>query len=193
VPRVRPSRVFSVPFSFLGSSLDHRARALLLVGSGLVAAAVLAGCASMPAPRVPPPPVLGTGQGAAAPRAPRPTPAPEVRIATASGDVAEAGATFVRALYAADDDTAATYQPGFGELLRKQEDAFELVDLRARPMAWGEAGYDDADPTLEWTEVITRVQDRKTGDAGTIYYKIGFRRQGDALTIDLWSRRTDVR
>ena len=189
MPRVRSSRVFPVSCS----SLDCRRRAVLLVGGGLLAAAVLAGCASMPAPRVPPPPVLGTGQSAPAPRAPRATPAPEVRTMMASGDAAEAASTFVRALYSADDDTAALYQPGFGDLLRKTEDAFELVDLRARPMAWGEAGYDDADPTLEWAEVIARVQDRKTGDAGTIYYKIGFKRQGDALTIDLWSRRTDVR
>ena len=189
MPRVRSSHVFPVS----RSSLDRRARALLLFGEGLVVAAVLAGCASMPAPRVPPPPVLGTGQAAPAPRAPRATPAPEVRTATASGDAVEAATTFVQALYAADDDTAALYQPGFGDLLRKQEDAFEMVDVRARPMAWGEAGYDDADPTLEWAEVITRVRDRKTGDPGTIYYKIGFKRQGDALTIDLWSRRTDVR
>jgi hypothetical protein len=115
-----------------------------------------------------------------------------VRTAIASDDVVAAGTAFVSALYAADDAVAELYQPGFGELLRSQEDEYELLDLRARPIAWGEAGYDDADPALEWAEVIARVRARKGDAGGAIYYKVGFRRQGDALTVDLWSRRLDV-
>lgn len=153
-----------------------------------------AACASQPQPRVPAPPMLAGGAAAAQPtRAPRPTPGPEVQRAIPQGDVVAAGEAFVTALYAADDATAATYQPGFGELLRKDEDRYELLDMRARPMAWAEAGYPDADPSLEWAEVITRVNERTGTQSGTVYYKLGFKRGENGLKIDLWSRRLDLR
>jgi hypothetical protein len=137
--------------------------------------------------------MVGSSGQIAAPRPPRATPGPEVRTAVASGDVVEAAQAYVYALYTADDETAALYQPGYGTLLRKDEDQFELLDLTARPMSWGEAGYPDADPSLEFAEVVARVRARNGSSAGTIYYKIGFKRQGDTLSIDLMSRRMDVR
>ncbi|HZU06621.1 MAG TPA: hypothetical protein VFB73_11665 [Chloroflexota bacterium] len=170
-----------------------RAQAARRVLVSLVLAAAVGACVPPPSPRVPPPPMVGSSGQIAAPRPPRATPGPEVRTAVASGDVVEAAQAYVYALYTADDETAALYQPGYGTLLRKDEDQFELLDLTARPMSWGEAGYPDADPSLEFAEVVARVRARNGSSAGTIYYKIGFKRQGDTLSIDLMSRRMDVR
>jgi hypothetical protein len=160
----------------------------------LLSLALTVGCTPiLPQARVPAPPVVSGGSSAPAPRPARATPELEVRTAAASGDVVEAGQVYVAALYAADDDTAARYIRGYGDKLRKDEDELILESLSARPMTWGEAGYTDADPALEFTEVIARVQDRKTGNPGTVYYKLGFKRSGDTMTIDMYSKRPDIR
>jgi len=148
--------------------------------------------------RVPPRPgsIAQGGMPAAAPNtgsAARPTPLPQQVQAVAETDTVTAGETFVRALYAGDDDTASLYQPGFGPVLRKTEDEHELQALSARPMSWGEAAYPDADPTSEWVEVVARVRAKKGNGAGNIYYKLGFLRDGDALSLHLWSQRNEVR
>ncbi len=173
----------------------RRGHARALVASALLGAlAVTLACASMPQARYPGPPVASGGGAAvnAAPRAPRPTALPEQRFATAETDVVAAGEEYVRALYAGDDETAAAYQPGFGPKLREREDDFELAGLSARAITWGEAGYADIDPDVEWIEVVARVRGRKDNTAGNIYYKIGFKRT-DKLTIVQSVRRVDVR
>jgi len=147
----------------------------------------------LPQPRVPAPPIDRGGAPPAAPRPVRATPGPEQRAAVASGDVVEAGEAYVTALYEADDATAALYMPSYGDVLRKDEDKYQLNGISARPMSWGEAGYLDADPSLEFAEVIARVQARDGSAAGNVYYKLGFKRSGDSLVIDLASRRFDVR
>jgi multidrug efflux pump subunit AcrA (membrane-fusion protein) len=167
-------------------------RALAL---GLLGLVFVLGCSPvLPEPRVPARPSV---PGPSAPNVPqrqaRATPGVEQRTAVASGDVVEAGQAYVAALYAADDDTAALYMPGYGSVLRKDEDHYELQNLSARPMSWGEAGYADADPSLEFAEVIAQVRARDGSSAGRVYYKIGFKRNGDGLSIDLASRRLDVR
>ena len=156
-----------------------------------VVLALLAGCASNPKPRVAPPPLPAAQPAPARPA--RATPGPEARAVVASTDVVEAGRAYLTALYQADDATAALCQPGFGQHLRRDEDRYELEDLMARPLTWGEAGYVDADPSLEFVEVVARVRARNGTGAGSVYYKIGFKRDGDGVTIDLWSRRMDVR
>lgn len=144
----------------------------------------------------PGPPIPKEGAGLASAqqqRAPRPAPPPEKQIAMAEGDVAEAAQIYVRALFAKDDLTASQYRSGFGELMRKNEDDYELDGLSARPMTWGEAGYTDADPDLEWAEVVARVHGRKQPSSGAFYYKLGFKRNGDALALDMSATRLDVR
>lgn len=147
--------------------------------------------------RVPPRPVTTEGSAPApgpnAGSAARPTPLPQQVQAVAETDVVAAGEAFVRALYAGDDDTASAYQPGFGPFLRKTEDEHELQAISSRPMSWGEAGYPDADPSSEWVEVVARVRAKKGNGAGNIYYKLGFLREGDALSLHLWSQRNEVR
>ncbi len=162
---------------------------------GLIGLTLAVGCTApiMPAPRVPAPPMVNGGAAVAPPRAPRATPDIAARTASAANDVVAAGQAYVTALYAADDDTAAQYISGYGDQLRKEEADLELIDLSARPMTWGEAGYTDADPSLEFTEVVARVRSRRTGNEGSVYYKLGFKRSGDNLSIDLYSKRVDVR
>jgi hypothetical protein len=111
----------------------------------------------------------------------------------AEGDVVAAGEAYVRALYAADDETAALYQPGYGPVLRKTEDEYELLDLSARPMTWGEAGYTNINPDLEFAEVVARVKGKKSPLAGSMYYKLGFLRQGDTLVLDFAVLRNETR
>jgi hypothetical protein len=147
----------------------------------------------LPQPRVPAPPMDRGGAPQAPPRPVRATPGPDQRAAVASSDVVGAGEAYVTALYEADDATAALYMPSYGDVLRKDEDKYQLEGLTARAMSWGEAGYLDADPSLEFAEVIARVQARDGSTAGNVYYKLGFKRQGDDLVIDLASRRLDVR
>jgi hypothetical protein len=137
--------------------------------------------------------IAGGAAPAAAQRPPRPTPAPERAIVPAQGDVVEAAQAYVQALYDADDATAALYQPGFGPKLRENEDTYELLGLSARPITWSEFGYQDADPDLEIAEVVARVRSRKNAEAGSVYYKLGFKRTGDTLTIEQGSKRMDVR
>jgi len=143
---------------------------------------------------VPPPPMVAGGAApAAAQRAPRPTPAPERAMAPAAGDVVAAAQAYVQALYDGDDATATLYQPGFGPKLHETEDGYTLLGLSARPISWSEFGYPDADPDLEIAEVVARVQSRKGTESGNVYYKLGFRRAGDKLTIEQGSTRVDVR
>ncbi len=170
----------------------RRAASILLVG---LLAPALAGCFQpvLPQPRVPAPPMVNGGAPQAAPRPVRATPGPEQRAAVASSDVVEAGEAYVTALYEADDATAALYMPSYGDILRKDEDKYELEGVTARAMSWGEAGYSDADPSLEFAEVVAKVRARDGNSAGNVYYKLGFKRNGDDLTIDLASRRFDVR
>jgi hypothetical protein len=137
--------------------------------------------------------VAGAAAPVAAQRPPRATPPPSQAMVPAQGDVVEAAEAYVQALYAADDATAAVYQPGFGPKLRQDEDTYQLVDISARPITWSEFGYQDAAPDLEIAEVVARVQSRKSSEAGSVYYKLGFRRAGDQLTIEQGSKRTDVR
>jgi hypothetical protein len=99
----------------------------------------------------------------------------------------------VRALYAADDETAAAIQPGFGTQLRKAEDEMNLLGISGRPMTWSEAGYPDASPDLEWAEVVADVQARRGTSAGKVYYKLGFKRHGDFLVLDMYTRRDETR
>jgi hypothetical protein len=170
-------------------------RAASLAAVALLSLTLAVGCQPvLPEARVPGPPMAKPNQAPAAPvRSARPTPGVEARSASAAGDVVEAGQSYVTALYAADDATAALYLPGYGDKIRQDEGKFELQNLTARPMTWGEAGYADADPSLEFTEVIARVRARESGDSGSVYYKLGFKRSGDTLAIDLASRRIDVR
>jgi hypothetical protein len=107
--------------------------------------------------------------------------------------VVQAGQEYVRALFTADDATAMLYQPGFGPALRKEEDKYQLLDVDARPMTWSEAGYVDADPDLEFTEVTASVQARDGTTAGRFYYKVGFKRADDVLAVDMVVTRIDVR
>ena len=111
----------------------------------------------------------------------------------AQGDVVAAAEEYVRALYASDDLVAVQYQSGYTDLLRKDENELELQGLQSRPISWGEAGYMDADPELEWAEVVADVRGRRANNPGRVYYKLGFRRIGDALQLDLSSRRMDIR
>jgi hypothetical protein len=132
--------------------------------------------------------------GATGPRAVRATPVAEQRAAVASGDVSDAAVAYVGALYAADDGTATLYQPGFGPQLRKEEDKYELHALDGRPISWGEAGYADADPNLEFAEVIARVRGKDANPfGGNVYYKVGFHRTSEGLVVDTLIRRLDVR
>ena len=177
----------------VGSSRHGRrsARAGVLA---LVGCALLVGCAG-PGKQFnpgPPPAVGGIAEASGPQRAPRPAPQPEQILAVAENDVVAAGESFVRALFAADDAAAGIYQPGFGPKLREQEDAYELLSVSARPMSWGEAGYADAPPEIEWTEVVASVQGRRNSSTGFAYYRIGFQR-ADGLTIERYSRRVDVR
>jgi hypothetical protein len=159
---------------------------------GLAALVLGAGCAP-PQPKVPGPPMVAGGQAAVAQRPARPTPAPDRAIMLAEGDVVEAAQVFVQALYQADDATAMAYQPGFGPKLRENEDTYTLISMSGRPITWSEFGYPDADADLEFAEVVARVQSRKNDESGNLYYKIAFRRAGEQLTIDQWSKRVDVR
>ncbi len=152
------------------------------------------GCMATPQPRVPPPPMVAGGAApVAAQRAPRATPPAERAIAPAQSDVVAAAQAYVQAIYDGDYDTAAAYQPGFGPKLHEDEDTYTLLSLSARPITWTEFGYPDADPNLEIAEVVARVQSRKGPESGSVYYKLGFRRDGDTLTIEQQSKRTDVR
>jgi hypothetical protein len=161
---------------------------------GIAALALGAACAAAPQPRVPGPPIVAGGAPAAAAQRPaRPTPAPDRAILLAEGDVVEAAQAFVQALYDGDDATATAYQPGFGPKLRENEDTYTLVSLSGRPITWSEYGYPDADSELEFAEVVARVEGRRNPEAGSIYYKLAFRRAGDKLTIDQWSKRVDTR
>ena len=170
-------------------------RAVSLPALALLSLALTVGCQPvLPEARVPGPPMAKPNGAPAAPvRSARPTPGVEARSASAAGDVVEAGQTYVAALYAADDATAALYLPGYGDKIRQDEGKYELETVTARPMTWGEAGYADADPSLEFTEVTARVRARDSGAPGSVYYKLGFKRSGDTLAIDLASRRIDVR
>jgi hypothetical protein len=176
----------------LTAGLPRAARPLALA---LLSLTLAVGCQPvLPEARVPGPPVAKPNAAPAAPVRPaRATPDVQIRTASAAGDVVQAGEAYVAALYAADDATAALYLPGYGDQIRKDEDKYELDSLSGRPMTWGEAGYADADHSLEFTEVTARVRARDNGTPGTIYYKLGFKRSGDALAIDLASRRIDVR
>ena len=49
----------------------------------------------------------------------------EVRSTSAAGDVVEAGQSYVAALFAADDATAAQYLPGYGDKIRQDEAKYE--------------------------------------------------------------------
>jgi hypothetical protein len=165
-----------------------------LAGVALGLTALTLGAACAPQPRVPAPPVAAGGAvPAAVPRATRAAPPPERAIAPAEGDVVEAAQTYVQAIYDGDYETAAIYQPGFGPKLHEDEDTYTLLGLSARPISWSEFGYPDAAPDLEIAEVVARVQSRKGPEAGNVYYKLGFRRVGDTLTIDQASKRTDLR
>jgi hypothetical protein len=137
--------------------------------------------------------VAGGAAPVAAQRAPRPTPPPERAVAPAGGDVVAAAQAYIQAIYDGDYETAAAYQPGFGPKLHEDEDTYTLISLSARPISWSEFGYPDADPDLEIAEVVARVQSRKGPEAGSVYYKLGFRRTGDQLTIEQQSKRTDLR
>ena len=185
-------RGFRSPRWLTARPLFDRRRAVLGI-LGITLAVGGLGC--WPQPRVPAPPVAQSPGGAApaAVRTPRPTPPPEVRERVASTDVVEAARAYVTALYTADDATAASYQEGYTELLRKDENELEMEDLTVRPMAWGEAGYLDADPATEWAEVVVRVHTRRGNSSGRVYYKLGFLREDDKLRLDLASRRIELR
>jgi hypothetical protein len=199
VARSRCSRN-SAPVSARGTDApaarEHpRGRRWLAPGTvGLAALVLGAACAAPPQPKVPGPPIVAGGAPAAVAQRPaRPTPAPDRAIMLAEGDVVEAAQVFVQALYDADDATAIAYQPGFGPKLRENEDSYALVSMSGRPITWTEFGYPDADPDLEFAEVVARVQGRRNTEAGSFYYKIAFRRAGERLAIDQWSKRIDVR
>jgi hypothetical protein len=161
----------------------------------LLGLTVAAACSGPERIRNPGPPVIPGGVANAAPqaRAPIPTPPPERALAVAEDDVVAAGEAYVRALYAADDETAALYQPGYGPVLRKTEDEYELLSVSARPMTWGEAGYTNINPDLEFAEVVARVKGKKSPLAGSMYYKLGFLRQGDTLVLDFAVLRNETR
>lgn len=142
------------------------------------------------------PPVAQPQAASSAPqaaRAPRPTPGADVQRAVAQSDVVAAASEYIAALYAADDLTAAQYRGGYTDLLRKDENELELQNLSARAMSWGEAGYLDADPDLEWAEVVARVRSRSGATSGNVYYKLGFRREGEGVQLDMSARRMDLR
>jgi len=194
VPRHPRCTDVSVARRSLGATANRPPVACVLA-LALLSLALAVGCQPvLPEARVPGPPVAKPNGAPAAPvRSARPTPGVEARSTSAAGDVVEAGQSYVAALFAADDATAGLYLPGYGDKIRQDEAKYELENLTARPMTWGEAGYADADPSLEFTEVTARVRARDTGAPGTVYYKLGFKRSGDTLAIDLASRRIDVR
>ena len=182
----------------LFTSNQFACRGAASLALGLLCSLAVAGCAANPQPRVPAAPMVAGAAPAsaagAAPRSVRPTPVAEQRAAVASGDVLDAALAYVGALYAADDTTAALYQPAFGTQLRKEEDKYDLLALDGRPISWGEAGYTDADPNLEFAEVIARVRGKEANPfGGNVYYKVGFHRTSDGLVVDMLSRRLDVR
>lgn len=189
-PRLQPMR----PAHGSACGRAARARYALALGLGLLASALVAACS--PQPRVPAPPMVQNAPSAPqaqGQRAPRPTPGAEARQAVAQADVVQAGREYVAALYAADDSAAAQYRSGFTDLLRKDENDLVLEGLQARPMTWGEAGYNDADPTLEWAEVVAQVRSRTGNTSGSVYYKLGFRREPEGLQLDLSARRIELR
>ncbi|HEY7063758.1 MAG TPA: hypothetical protein VII06_19925 [Chloroflexota bacterium] len=161
----------------------------------VVAVALAVACAASPKPLNPGPPVVPGGGLAQAQQqhAARPTPPPDRVVMLADDDVVAAAEAFVQAIFDKDDATAEAYQPGYGPKVRENEDTYDLLGMSARPITWTEFGYPDADPNGEFAEVAARVQSNRGPEAGTFYYKIGFKRDGDKLTIDQWSKRMDVR
>ena len=150
-------------------------------------------CAAAPQPRVPPPPMVAGGArgGRAAP--PRPHAGRgscyRARRGRRGGGGADVRPGDLRRRLRDGHGVPA----GFGPKLHEDEDTYTLLGLSARPITWSEFGYADADPDLEIAEVVARVQSRESAEAGNVYYKLGFRRTGDKLTIDQASKRTDLR